>query len=897
MKKSVLVLLILSVYGLFAYGENLTPEQMQQLSQMVNNQNGNPANNQGNTGGAQQEFMQRDENGNPKQGSLKVLGLSKRDSTDMILQYEEQIKLDSLRSILDSAEIDTILVSDEALVGDSINLSPYTLDSLVFLDSLFHDSLFNDSLSQDSIDRKFRIYGLEVFEQEVTIESNVSDVPEDYKVVEGDKIHLQLWGSQNIEKTYTVGKGGDVFFDLINKKIQAIGLTYRKLKTIVQRAMKKVGSQGDVSLLAVHAYRIHFSGNVKNHGSEVVPPYYPFWKVLLLTKGPNNYGSLRNIQVIRNNKKMATFDLYAFLETGKMPKITLQNDDVIYFGQRENVVDVKGFVRREGVYELKIGETFDKLVTWAAGLKNDAPVSSVIEIRRPVPLNKRTDPRKAFEYLAVDLTKDYSKIEMADGDEAYANVIEALSGNFVYLKGDGFKNPGKYTLPKEGTTAFTFINLHGGLRPGFKPKGEVVSDLDTNKIAVSIDLTDSDFLKSIILQDKDTISAYHKMQDLDTAFRKISIRGYVREPIEVPYAEGMTLAAALRQGLGIKAGGLSEVYVKFKDELGKVSYLKVDLVKDDPESVILQQNTEVFTFDTDKMDPKLPIVVLAPDKEPLTLDYSEDLNLDVIVKRLEGLPFDIDSNNVEINKPLFDSENAFETRTYKLAKGPLFNSTLISAGDVIIFRRDIKKEDAGYVIMRGEFRTPGKYVLTSAQESMESVIFKAGGVRPRANIFSLRLQRRDGIEPIPVDAEFDGEDVEFEQTWYLNSGDTVTIDKNNNTVEISGSVLNPTKVSYRESYDWEDYIDYGAGGALDTADVRKAYVRYPNGKSLKLSQGFFSSPEIVPGAKIVVPEKPFIPPDAPEPQTQWGIILPGIAAIITALGAIVTTAIAVSNSN
>ncbi len=881
------IIFIISILTFFGYSQDLNVNQRQQLENLLNE---SPSN-----GIQGQQFQyypgqNRALESKPKNGPLSVIGINETDSLNQVT-FEQQLKLDSVHNVLDSLEIDSTFLTNDQILSDTIDFTQTYFDSLLIIDSLYDDSLHQDSLVQDSIDHKYRIYGLDVFKQEIKIESNLSDIPEDYKIVEGDKIHLQLWGSQNVEKTYTVEKGGDVFFDLINKKTQAIGLSYRKLKSIVNRAMKKVGSQGDVSLLAVHAYKIHFSGNVKNHGSELVPPYLPFWKVLMLSKGPNHFGSLRNIQVIRKNKTVAKFDLYEFLEKGKMPKVTLQDNDIIHFGQRENVVEVKGFIKRDNVYEIKKNETLKDLIHWAAGLKSDSPVSSVVEIRRAIPLNKRQDPREIYEYIAVDLTKDYSKVVLEDGDEIFATEVDAIIVNYVHLKGEGFVAPGKYRLTGESENVFEFIAKNGGLRSGFKPEGEIVSDLDTNREAKSINLLSEQSLHDIILKGKDVIHAYHKTEDIDTVFSKISIKGYVREPIEVPYAEGMTLGAALRQGFGIKAGGLSEVYVKFEDAFKKIAYKKVDLLNDNPEDVILQENTEIFTFDTDKMDPKLPVVILAPNKDPLVLDYSDDLNLDVIIKRLEGLPFEIDSSNVEINKPLFDSENAFTTRAVKLEKGPLFNSSLISAGDVVIFRLDLRKENAGYVILDGEFRTPGKYILLSASESMESVISKAGGLRPRANIYSLQLIRNGSTNPIPVDAERDDDNVEFDNIWYLNSGDTVRVLKNNSTVSVVGSVLNPTKVSYREDYDWEDYISYGAGGALDTADIELTYVIYPNGKSQKLSMGLFCSPDIVPGAKIVVPEKPFIPPEAPEPQTQWGVILPGIAAIISAIGTIVSVII------
>jgi protein involved in polysaccharide export with SLBB domain len=89
----------------------------------------------------------------------------------------------------------------------------------------------------------------------------------------------------------------------------------------------------------------------------------------------------------------------------------------------------------------------------------------------------------------------------------------------------------------------------------------------------------------------------------------------------------------------------------------------------------------------------------------------------------------------------------------------------------------------------------------------------------------------------------------------LRDKDEIVIPKMDNRVKISGGVLRPTNIVYREGLSIGECIS-AAGGISEYAKRGRAYVIYANGKSNRTKHfGFFRlNPRIRPGSEIVLPE-------------------------------------------
>jgi protein involved in polysaccharide export with SLBB domain len=89
----------------------------------------------------------------------------------------------------------------------------------------------------------------------------------------------------------------------------------------------------------------------------------------------------------------------------------------------------------------------------------------------------------------------------------------------------------------------------------------------------------------------------------------------------------------------------------------------------------------------------------------------------------------------------------------------------------------------------------------------------------------------------------------------LRDKDEIMIPKTDNRVKISGGVLRPTNIVYRDGLTIGECIS-AAGGITEYAKRGRAYVVYANGKSSRTKHfGLFRlNPTIKPGSEIVLPE-------------------------------------------
>ena len=105
----------------------------------------------------------------------------------------------------------------------------------------------------------------------------------------------------------------------------------------------------------------------------------------------------------------------------------------------------------------------------------------------------------------------------------------------------------------------------------------------------------------------------------------------------------------------------------------------------------------------------------------------------------------------------------------------------------------------------------------------------------------------------------------------------MTVPKKKQTVIVSGNVMFDTEVPYKKGKSLKYYLK-NAGGTSDKGWLKKVYVVHANGSASSSSSflGFRSYPKILPGSKIIVPEKP------EKSKMTTGEII-GISSILTSL--------------
>ena len=150
-----------------------------------------------------------------------------------------------------------------------------------------------------------------------------------YVIGPGDEIIIMLWGQTEDQATYTVTKDGYIFIKNIGQ-VFVNGLNLEKLEKKLKKIFKKSYSSispdndrsptfFDVSLgsIVLNQIRVFIMGEVNNPGAYEMKQTATLFSSLYYFNGPKVSGSLRDIHLMRNGKKIANIDFYDFLIRGQ----------------------------------------------------------------------------------------------------------------------------------------------------------------------------------------------------------------------------------------------------------------------------------------------------------------------------------------------------------------------------------------------------------------------------------------------------------------------------------------------------------------------------------------------------------------------------------------------------
>jgi protein involved in polysaccharide export with SLBB domain len=203
---------------------------------------------------------------------------------------------------------------------------------------------------------------------------------------------------------------------------------------------------------------------------------------------------------------------------------------------------------------------------------------------------------------------------------------------------------------------------------------------------------------------------------------------------------------------------------------------------------------------------------------------------------------------------------------------------VMEAQDQVVVRRIVTFETPQMVTLSGEVLYPGGYAIVKKEERVLDFINRAGGLTDEADKEAIKVVR-NGLN-IPIDWKAINRNPNRARNLVLEQGDALLIPNKSYTVTISGSVMFNTEVPYKNGKGVKYYIK-NSGGIKDRGWLRKVYVVHANG-SASTSGSFFgirNYPKVLPGSKIIVPEKP------EKQKTTTGEIV-GISSVLASLAGI-----------
>ena len=320
------------------------------------------------------------------------------------------------------------------------------------------------------------IYGYDFFKFSPTTFAPIQNSPvsSSYILGPGDKLRINYFGNEESESESYVSREGFVILPLIGP-VNLIGLTFEEATDYIKKqvSQKLIGIDVTISLSELRSISVYILGQAYKPGKYTLSGLSSITNALFVSGGVNEKGSLRNIQLKRNDKVVTTYDFYDFLINGSSnTEANLQDGDVLFIPFIENRVTMGGAFKRPHIYEFKEGETVEDAVNLAGGYIANVAPNAQIEINS---VDTNLFERK-IKYVGrntnlQDRLNNEDVITISSKSTLLPQII-TLTGEVV--------NPGQYSI-LEGDTILDIINRAGGYNNDSFTEGAVYLREDVAK--------------------------------------------------------------------------------------------------------------------------------------------------------------------------------------------------------------------------------------------------------------------------------------------------------------------------------------------------------------------------------------------------------------------------------
>jgi protein involved in polysaccharide export with SLBB domain len=676
--------------------------------------------------------------------------------------------------------------------------------------------------------------------------------PKNYILGPGDLIYVDIYGQSEKYYEATVNPEGSILLDNIGL-IAVSGKTIEAAEGIIKNRVASfyTGLSGanpqtflQVTLGNVKTIKVHILNEVRLPGTFTLSAFSTVFNALYAAGGPSDNGTLRAIQLIRKNKKIAEIDVYDLLMNGTANlDVQLQDQDVILVNPYLARVNVIGEVKRPLIFEVTPEDTLDDLIRYAGGF-TDLAFKDRISVSR-ITGNQRSISDVFGNQLGLFTLKG--------GDEiAVGRVLDRFS-NRIQIKGAVFR-PGTFALT-EGLTLTQIIKNADGLKgDAYTQRASILrtkGDLSSEVLEVNLQAVLEGRQTDVVLQREDVIriSSIYDVQNE----RYIQILGEVKRPGTYPYAAGMT-----PEELILTAGGLQEsanlkdieIARRLEDsDSGTLSDIITTSINPDlsfnPNSISLEPFDQVIVRKRANFTMQRLVSVEGQVNSPgiFAIQTSVDRISD-LVKRAGGVnQFAYTKGATLIRKTEFFNTESEQVRRQK-------NLEALR----VLLKDDPNNAEAQEELLKRLFRDLPKEKVEekdsiandAKRESLDQIASETPGV-------AVKIKE---TEAVAINLEKILANPGSEADLVLEEGDILNVPKLLQTVRMRGDVVYPTTLRHELGRGFTYYIN-GAGGFDRRANRKQTYVVYANG-AVKRTKGFLgirSYPAIEPGAEVIVPSK------------------------------------------
>jgi protein involved in polysaccharide export with SLBB domain len=682
-----------------------------------------------------------------------------------------------------------------------------------------------------------KIFGSEFFTNaNLTFEPNMRiATPSNYVLGVDDELSIDIFGFSEKTAKYKINTEGQIRIPNIGPVFLS-GLTIEEAKTKLKSVMAKTYpglNSGktflQISLGQIRSIRVTLIGEVSQPGTYEMSSLSTLANALYASGGPSDNGSFRKIDLIRNGKRIVTFDLYDFLLNGDLTKnILLKDDDIIKVHPYAVRLSLTGAVKRAAIYESEPGENLGTVIEKYASGFADSANRNKITIQRFGELGK--------SILNVDF-KNINTFSLKSSDSIVVGAIPKRFENRVVVAGAVFY-PNSYSSIAYPTLG-ELLKAAQIKENAFTNRALLFRTNESKDTTVTaINLNNSNDL-SLVLRNDDSLHIYSKKSLKEPSY--VIITGEVNTPDSFAYAAGLRL-----EDLILLAGGLKD-----RASLKEVEVLR--RIRKDPTLSDTSVYNTILKFNL---------------QDSLTFNNSQaaiELEpYDVI--NVKNLPRNQAAGYVTINgEVLFPGTYLLNTKKDRISDiftraGGILSTGSLSSG---YFLRNTYQ-----AALKGEVLEIKKALAKQLSNDTLTQKFLDSTLSKEKVLMSVNLQKA-------LENPGSNDDI------ILEEGDMITIPKTPVSVQAFGGVNIQKKVNFYPGLRTRKLIKE-SGGFAENANRGGTYILYPDGKIRTANNYVFfrTYPKLVPGAELYVPIK----------KNKRGLStaeIMGISSSIIGLGAII----------
>ena len=347
-----------------------------------------------------------------------------------------------------------------------------------------------------TISEELKLYGSDFFNTFQTSFMPVNEPNPDsgYMLDVGDILQIQLVGQDEYIEDFLINSDGSINLPDIGKIIVA-GLSLNDSSKLIKSKVNSafIGTEAFISLSEIRDVNILVTGNAQNPGIYTLTGNSNILHAISAAGGISEFGSLREINLLRDNIIIESLDVYDLLIEGQYNlKKRLRSGDVVFIEARKNIVTIDGAVNRPAKYEALDDQKLITIIEYANGINRIADLEN-ISLERLVDGSLQT--------ISVPNDSYFKAINVQDGDSIN---IREYPYRQAKISGAVLK-PGSYTMAA-GETIGDLIERAGGYTENAYQFGAIYLNEDAKKInELSKDILYQEFLDNIIAASQQNI--------------------------------------------------------------------------------------------------------------------------------------------------------------------------------------------------------------------------------------------------------------------------------------------------------------------------------------------------------------------------------------------------------